>query len=152
MSQSPNKKPRQKKPRKPRVPDEIKTVSDDRGNLLKCFNNGKRIRLFLKLVSEPKSRNIGTINPARKVLEVKRTRALHLFRKNDSYGFNHKLLSDSKLFENVRLMDDHGEWLIPKQYILDNGSFLHFLAHGGFELQIFLPLDKMNDFKKQPKI
>lgn len=140
------------KARKPKLPEEIKTVSDDRGNNLKCFNNGKRIRLYLKLVSEKSSRNLGTINPARKVLEIKRNRAKHLFRKTQSYGFNYKLLADSKLFENVRLMDDFQEWLIPKQFILDNGNFMNFVNHGGFELQIFLPLSSMQEFEKKPKI
>lgn len=143
-----------RKPRKksPKLPEQIRIVSDDYGNNLKCFNNGKRIRLYLKLVSENKSRRIGVINPKQKILEIKRNRSRHLFRKNESYGFNHKLLADSKLFTNVRISDEHEEWLVPKEHILTHGSFMNFVNHGGFELQIFLPLEKMKEFKKQPKI
>jgi len=135
-----------------RLPDDIKTVSDDFGNNITCANNGKRVILSLKLVKEARRRRIGVINLERKTLEVKRTKSLHLFRKLNAYGFNHKLLNDSKLFDKVRLLDDFEEWLIPKEFILNNGSFLNFVNKGGFELQIFVPLEKLSDFKKAPKI
>ncbi len=142
------------KAKKPKMnkPDEIRVISDDYGNNLTVFNNGKRVKVRLKLVKESKSRSIGVINLERKILEVKRNRTKHLFRKFNAYGFNHKLIADAKLFDKVRLTDNIEEWLIPKQFILDNGKFLNFLNKGGFELQIFIPIDSLNEFKKQPKI
>jgi len=131
---------------------EFKSSTDDNGNLLLIKDNKVRLVLYLKLKSETKSRKLGVINLAQKVFEVKRVRAKHLFRKNQSYGFNHKLLNDAKLFDKIRLIDDLGEWLIPKDFILTNGSFLHFKSNGGFERQIFIELDKIQVYSKQAKI
>ena len=71
-------------------------------------------------------------------------------RKFDGYGFNHKLIADSKLFDTVRLTDDFSEWKIPKKFILDNGMFLNFKGQG-FEVQIFVTLNQIEQFKKEPK-
>lgn len=141
-----------KKPRKPKSPDVIKSKSDDKGNLLILKNNGKRIILILKLRTHKKLRRIGVVNLKRKVFEVKRKRDKHLMRVNQSYGFNHKLLADAKLFDKIRLMDEHAEWLIPVSYILENGTFMNFINKGGFELQIFIPLHTIEHFKKEPRI
>ena len=138
--------------KKTKAKEVFKTISDDSGNLVLCKNNGKRIVLSLKLRTHTKTRRIGVINIERKVFEVKRKRAKHLFRKNSSYGFNHKLLADAKLFNKIRLSDEQCEWLIPKEFILENGSFLHFKSAGGFERQIFIPLTEIEAFKKAPKI
>jgi hypothetical protein len=135
-----------------KVKSTIKTISDEQGNLVRCINNGKKVALSLKLVENPKSRKIGSIVISTKTLEVKRSREKHLFRKNSSYGFNHKLLKDAKLFDKVRLSDEYCEWLIPKTFILENGSFLHFKDNGGFERQIFIEIDKLNEFKKEFKV
>jgi len=140
-----------KKPRKKSL-DVIKTISDESGNLLIIKDNKVRLKLTLKLKSEAKGRQLGVINLERKVFEVKRNRTKHLFRKNQSYGFNHKLLDEAKLFDNIRLKDEIQEWLIPKNYILENGSFLHFKNNGGFERQIFIELDKIRDFARPTKI
>lgn len=133
-----------------RTPDEIRTVSDDSGNLLKCINNGKRIIIWLKLASEKRHRKLGTINLKQKTLQIERNRSRHLMRKFDGYGFNHKLIADSKLFDTVRLTDDFSEWKIPKKFILDNGMFLNFKGQG-FEVQIFVTLNQIEQFKKEPK-
>ncbi len=140
------------KKRTPKAPEEIKSLSDDFGNLLVVKNNGKRVIVSLKLVSEQRYRRVGVINIARKTMEVRRNSGKHLFRKMSAYGFNHKLLSDAKLFEKVRLIDEKSEWVIPVKFILDNGKFLNFRANGGFELQIFIPLTDIEEFKRKPKI
>lgn len=132
--------------------DTIKSLSDEFGNLLISRNNGRRVLVSLKLVSEDKARRIGTINIAQKTIDMERNRAIHLFRKSNSYGFNHNLLKKTLLFDKVRLRDDQNEWLIPKDFILENGHFLNFKNQGGFELQIFLPLNIMEQFKRNPKI
>lgn len=139
-----------KKPRLPKTPDAIRTVGDDFGNLLKCSNNGKRIIISLKLTSEQKHRRLGVINLAQKSIQIRRDRDKHLMYKFDGYGFNHKLLADSKLFDTIRLSDNLAEWVIPKQFILDNGKFLNFKGQG-FELQTFVTLSQIEQFKKEPK-
>jgi hypothetical protein len=136
--------------RKQKSADVIKSVSDDTGNLLVCKNNGTRIILSLKLIEEKRYRKLGVINIKQRTITVKRDRDRHLFRKFQAYGMNHKLLSETKLFDKVRLSDQHCEWLVPKEYILNNGEFLHF-KKTGFELQIFITIHKIEEFKRQPK-
>lgn len=141
-----------KKVSKAKQPEVFKTISDEVGNCLTIKNNGKRLALSLKLITETKQRRIGIVNLAQKVFEVKRDRAKHLFRANQSYGFNYKLLEEAKLFNNIRLKDELCEWLIPKEFILTNGSFLHFKNNGGFEKQIFIELSKITQFERPTKI
>lgn len=139
------------KPRKAKSLDVFRTISDESGNLVVIRDNKVRLILSLKLASETKKRRIGIVNLARKTFEVKRKRDKHLFRKSLSYGFNHKILSDAKLFDTIRLSDEHQEWVIPKSYILENGHFLHFKSAGGFERQIFIELVKISQFEKPKK-
>ncbi len=142
-------------PKKPKASEEIKSISDDYGNLLICKDNGKRVLLSLKLVSESKYRRIGVINRNQRNITIKRDRKKHLFLKGGgSYGFNHKMLVDSKAFDTIYLSDEVDNWKIPKSFILEKGKFLHFndRAHGGFELQIFIKLEDINQFKQISKI
>jgi len=146
-----------KKARKPRVKkakaaDVVASLSDDYGNLLITKNNGKRVLLSLKLVSERnKFRRIGTINLEQRVLDIRRKRGRHLFNMNESYGFNYKLLSEAKLFDTVRLSDEHQIWKFPKQFVIDNGSFLHFKKEG-FERQIFVTLQQLAPYTRPARI
>jgi hypothetical protein len=130
--------------------ENVRSISDDYGNLVIARNNGKRIILSLKLVEEDRHRRIGVVNLAQKTLSIRRSRDKHLFRKNESWGINYKLLSDSKLFDTVKISDELQDWSIPVSYILENGSFLHFKGLG-FERQIFVELEKIHQFKKEPK-
>lgn len=133
--------------------EEVVSISDDYGNLIVVSNNGKRLIINLRLVSEGnRHRRIGVVNLAAKTIEIRRNRAKHLFRKGNAYGFNHKLLSDAKLFNTVRLKDDESEWKIPVAFILEYGEFLHFKNSGGFERQIFVSLEKIEEFKRKHKI
>jgi hypothetical protein len=135
--------------KKPKLKDEVTSISDDYGNLLVVKNNGKRIIVTLRLVAEGnRFRKVGVINLATKIMEVQRNREKHLFRKGNAYGFNHKLLSDAKLFDKIRLKDDKEEWKIPVSFILQNGKFLHFQSNGGFEKQIFISLPEIEEFKR----
>jgi hypothetical protein len=137
------------KTRKPKLPEVTKTLSDPKGNLLICKNNGKRIIVTLKLLSEKKGRRIGIVNAKRKVFDVRRIREKHLFKKFQGYGFNHKLLADAKLFDKVRLTDNYGQWLIPKEFILESKKYLNFEKSGGFELQVFVSLEEIEQFKRE---
>jgi hypothetical protein len=101
--------------------------------------------ISLQLKSESRQREIGIINTKEKYFAVNRIREKHLFRKNNSYGFNHYILANAKKFDSIMLSDDFGTWLIPIKLILEKGSFLHF-NKDGFELQIFLPLDVIKEY------
>lgn len=138
--------------KKAKVPYTIKSISDEQGNLLILKKNDKRTILSLKLKAHTKVRRIGTINLQRKIFEVRRRRAKHLLRVNQSYGFNYKLLAVAKTFTKVRLCDEFNEWLIPVQHILDNGSFLWFKDPEGFERQIFIQLSQIEEFKREVRV
>lgn len=136
---------------KPPKPQQIRTIDDERGNLLLTKSNGKRILLSLKLAAERRYRNLGFINIATKALHVRRDTGKHLMRAINGYGFNYKLLADAKKFDKIRLKDTNSEWVIPREFILSKGAFLHFLGQG-FEKQIFIALDAIQEFKKENKI
>lgn len=142
---------KKRKAKKTKSTDIVKSKSDDKGNLLIIKNNGKRIILSLKLVAEERYRRVGVINMAQKTLEVRRNREEHLLRKGNAYGLNVRLLEDGRLFDKVRLIDNYEEWVIPKEWILKNGSFLYFLQQG-FEKQIFVNLVDIEPFKRPHKI
>jgi hypothetical protein len=111
-------------------------IPDKNGNSIIISGNV----ISLKLNSTTKAREIGVMNLQEKYLAVNRDREKHLFRKNNSYGFNHYILANAKKFDKIKLSDNYGTWLIPIKLILEKGSFLHFDIQG-FERQIFLPLD-----------
>ena len=136
---------------KAKTNEKVNTISDEYGNNVVIKNNGARIILSLKLRSESRSRRIGTINIGTNTMYVKRVREKHLFQKNRSYGFNYKILIEAKKFDKVRLTDEHNEWLVPVDFILKNGSFLHFMKEG-FEKQIFIQLSAMSEFERGLKI
>ena len=131
--------------------ENVRAIADDYGNKLICSNNGDRIIVSLKLVSEIRSRSLGTINLSSRVIKIKRNSKKHLMRSVNGYGFNHRLIADSKLFDTIFLSDENSDWQIPKQFILDNGAFLNFNKQG-FELQIFIGLYNIEQFKKFPII
>ena len=127
----------------------INQIQDSKGNSLILENKDKLIFVSLKLSAENKSRMLGTINREKRVIEIKRNSKKHLMYKIGGYGFNHKLLKESKTFDLILLNDENSQWLIPKTFILENGRILNF-SQEGFELQIFIPLNKIKDFLVNP--
>lgn len=127
-----------------------KHLDDNQGNNLIIRRNGKFISLMIRLATENFNRKVGKINVETKVLHVKRVRSKHLFRKLNAYGFCYRIIEEGKLFDKIRLKDDNCEWLIPKSWITDNENkkLLHFKGNGGFELQVFLPLEEIEQFKR----
>jgi hypothetical protein len=135
--------------KKTNKPIRVAVHRDANGNQLIIDHYPLHANIKLKLGSETRSRNIGTIDFEKRTLSVRRQREAHLFRKMNAYGLNHYILKEAKLFDNVVLKDEKQEWAIPREFILDNGKFLNFSNHGGFELQIFIPLDLINQFQQK---
>ena len=123
-----------------------KQISDSVGNKIIASNNGDRIKVLLKLNSELRSRLLGYVNIKSKSIKIIRKKEVHLLYKNNSYGFNHTLLADAKTFDKILLKDELNAWKIPTQFILENGKFL-FFKEQGFEKQIFISLEQINQFK-----
>ncbi len=118
-------------------------MTDTHGNRL--YSKGATVYLRL---AKGEHRKLGVIDPKQKVFAVKRERAKHLFRKNNSYGFNHHFLSTPTIaFNKILLEDDYGKFLIPVKYLLEQAKFLNFLQKG-FERQIFLQLERIETFKQ----
>jgi hypothetical protein len=123
---------------------------DEQGNRIIVIKEDNILKLYIALKSENRRRSVGFINTNTKVLHITRCRPRHLFRKLNAYGFSYQIIKDAKKFNKIRLKDEKAEWLIPTSFILDknNSDFLHFKGNGGFELQVFLPLDKIEQFKR----
>lgn len=127
--------------RRVKPPSQIRIPDKDGNEIL--VNDGRRI--LLRLASEKKARRIGEIN-SKKQLVVHRKRMIHLHYKSQSYGFNHYIIDNAKKFKHVLLIDERGRYLIPNKVILKKGEFLYF-KQIGFELQIFLSLEIINQYK-----
>lgn len=110
----------------------------------------KRIALFLMLRSDKRKRKIGVITISTKTMEVKRDRHKHLFKRGSAYGFNEYVLKTTKKFDTIRLSDEYDDWKIPVRFIMENGRYLHFQGQG-YELQKFVSLEQIEQFKVQPK-
>lgn len=132
--------------KKTKIPDEVKSLTDDYGNAIIAKNNGKRIIVTLKLVNETKHRRLGVVNLAQKSINMTRKRSKHLYRKLNSWGFNDTLLRRTTHFDTIRLSDEYESWKIPVSYILEHGEYLHHLQQG-FEKQRFVSLPELEQFK-----
>lgn len=133
-----------------KVKNNIAARMDEQGNHITAIRNDNMVQLFLKLKSENRKRKIGFINTNTRTLYIQRVREKHLFRKLNAYGFCYQIIHDAKLFNQVRIKDDYFEWLIPTEFILnkENAQYLHFKGSGGFELQVFITLELMEQFKR----
>lgn len=120
---------------------------DDSGKNKMLFKVNDKLVIITLLLKGSKPRRIGRVTRSTNTLEVVRKRDKHLFIKGNAYGFNYSVISKKSGIDWVSLSDDTGAyWKIPAKFILENGSFLHFLQKG-FERQIFLSLEKLEQFK-----
>lgn len=135
---------------KPKTKGDIGSRLDNDGNFITTIKNDNIIKVYLKLKSEKSKRRLGFVNINTKTFHTTRVRSKHLFLKYNAYGFCYQLLADTQKFDKIRLKDESGTWLIPVSFLLDkeNAKFLHFKGNGGFELQIFAPLDIIKQFKR----
>jgi hypothetical protein len=128
--------------------------SDNFGNdlYLRVFSdeNNKDVgaSIYLKLKSENKRRNIGTLFFNDRSLHVIRDSGKHYHYISKSYGFNWNIIDDDFLnIKSVHLVVDKSErYIIPKSVMETYGKFLNFKQQG-FELQKFLPLDMIKNFR-----
>jgi hypothetical protein len=127
-------------------PLDIKHKIDPSGNILRAYWYGDVSRVTLSLKEENRERELGVINHVKRRFEIKRDPKKHLFLKFNAYGLNHALLSDG-LFDSVLIDDTKNKWEVPNDVIVNNGRFLNFKNNGGFELQIFIPLSKIEKYK-----
>jgi len=123
-----------------------KSPPDEYGNYFETELKKDWLIISIKLEKDIKLREIGKVNVKERFIEMKRNRSKHLFRKNNSYGFNEFLIRASKTFDKVKLIDDLGTYLFPKTEILEKGKYL-FFKEQGFEKQLFLQLEEINKFK-----
>jgi hypothetical protein len=134
-------------------------VKEDKFNnkiFLRIFYNEQKEKLsgnlHLNLVKEKRNRFIGTYHYPEKTLYVKRSSTKHLFRKSKSYGFNYTLIASNDLeIDYIHLtVDDDTNYLIPKSFLNNYGSFLTFKEQG-FEVQKFYPVALLKPYNLKPK-
>jgi hypothetical protein len=128
-------------------------IEDEGLNKIMMVQTEKRITLYLVLKAESgRKRKIGVITKSTRTLFIERSRSKHLFRKLEAYGLNYYVLSAGKSFDTVCIKDEIDEWKIPKDHIFKNGKaidgnpLLSYIGKG-FELQIFIPLKSIEQFK-----
>ena len=126
---------------------EKRYIGEDRDNYLVLKQDGNIVTIMLKIKGDTKIRKIGTIDKAQRVLYINRKRNAHLFMKTNSYGFNDYVMRTGTTFDKVHISDEHDSWIIPVMDILNKGrKYLHFKQQG-FELQLFLSLEEMEQYK-----
>lgn len=128
-----------------------RSPSDEQGNFFITKESGNVLTICLRLHNESHEREIGKIYLNERILEIKRNREKHLFRKNKSYGFNEHIIKTGKRFHKIQLSDEQNTYLFNKELVLEKGSYLHF-KNLGFEKQLFLPLSEMEKFIVTPII
>ena len=125
-----------------------KSIPDQYGNYFEVEESKGWLSVSIKREKDIRLREIGKVNLKERFIEIKRNKLKHLFRKNNSYGFNEHLIKTGKTFDKIKLIDDGGTYVFPKSEILEKGKYL-FFKEQGFEKQLFLPLEEINKFKVQ---
>ena len=118
------------------------TVQDDFGNEIFAEND----KIYLNLKEDNRKRLLGRLELDSKTLYVKRNRERHLHYKSNSYGFNYLIIKNGTKFNKVVIADNIETFTIPKDDILEKGRFL-FFKQQGFERQIFISLDDLQEYK-----
>lgn len=147
-----------KKPRKVKTPTVAKKpvirwffIQDSTTDKVFIKSTDKKVIVSLQLSAEGgRKRKLGVITKSTKTMEIKRNRSQHLFWSANAYGFNRYIMQEAKLFDKVRLSDEYENWVIPVKDILTRGRHLNFKQQG-FELQLFLTLEQLNDYKVTEK-
>lgn len=131
-------------------------VTDNLGNaiILLIYTNTDEIdvsaTVYLKLKSEDTKRNIGTIHFHDDSFHVNRDSSKHYHYVSKSYGFNWYVLNHSELnIKKVHLIiDKTTKYVIPIDIMKKYSKVLNFKQQG-FELQRFLPMTMIKEFKDE---
>ena len=143
-----------KNPRKPKAPTTRKKpvirsffIEDSTTDKVFIKSTDKKVVVSLQLTAEGgRKRKLGVITKSTKTMEMKRKRSEHLFWSGNAYGFNQYVIQEAKLFDKIRLSDEHDNWVVPVKAILEQGRHLNFKQRG-YELQLFLTLEQLSQFK-----
>lgn len=149
--------------RKPREKPVIRTflIDETGGDRIMMKQYEKRTTLYIILKAEGgRKREIGKITKSTKTLKIIRRHSEHYFKAISGYGFNEYVLRTGKSFDKIWLKDEYSEWKIPVSYILKKGQYLDeegnvvkkdinymWFQKQGFELQVFMPLYDIEQFK-----
>lgn len=86
------------------------------------------------------TRHIGQLDTAGEGTFLTNRKPKHFFRRTNSLGLNHSLLTDESIqFKWVRILYDGHSLITSRLYFLTHGRCFKF-GNAGFELQCFLPL------------
>jgi len=145
----PEKQKKVRKHKQPKVQKDgstIREMLDEEGNRIIATDKGNVISIDLKLKKEKRRRHVGLVTKSTRTLFVSRQRGLHLHLKSNSYGFNYTILEKAHSFDFISIQDEYGRWKIKREDALnkENQSKL-FFKQQGFELQIFISLDKLTE-------
>jgi len=127
-------------------PPDSEIISQDREGNKIFVKNGK---VFLKLMSEDKPRNIGSLSENKKIFRCERKRRIHLHRISNSYGFNRELIESLPELETIILSDEHDNFTVPVS-LIKNGVIMNFKNSSDgnqYELQYFVSLQKLKGQK-----
>jgi hypothetical protein len=140
--------------KRPIIKPEIREffIDDKSQDKIVAYHYPNRIKLMLSLEAENKrERLLGTVTLSTKTIKIKRIKEKHLFRKANAWGFCDAMLKKATTFNKVWLTNNYNEeWKIPVEYILNNGFYLDYNKKG-YELQIFIELDKIEKFRLTKK-
>ena len=118
--------------------------TDKYGKKLMIGNSG----VYLKLKSENKMREVFKIRGTSVEKYVAKKNIMRAVGENGAIGFNYNALKILKERMRIRKITvrvgGQSPVVVPIQKIFDKGKFLHFLE-GGFELQLFFPLEFLHD-------
>lgn len=123
--------------------DKIVDAKDTLNNI--WFKDNETI--YLKLDKEDFNRTLGKVKGD--TFFVKRVREKHLFRKNNSYGFNGSIIEQLGV-DFIELYEDSGIFKFPVDVLRQFGDYLHFKDEG-FERQMFLPLSIIDKYRYTPE-
>jgi hypothetical protein len=136
------------------VGSRVMAKEDNAGNTLylRVWSDENKVdvggSIFLKLKSESKKRNLGNLIVGDRSFHIIRDSGRHYHYKSKSYGFNWNIINDADLgIKTIHLIvDKKDKYIIPKSVLDTYGRFLNFKQQG-FELQKFLPMDMIKNFK-----
>jgi hypothetical protein len=128
------------------------THADKDGNYFVVKPSHNCLTIYLHLANENKQREIGVVYTVSKVFHIRRNPEKHIFKKNQSYGFNEYVIKTAKKFDKIHLLEEGengNQYLFPKDFVLEKGSYLHF-KNEGFEKQLFVTLKDLEPYKVKP--